>query len=70
MSEYAVTVFEVPGLKVNVGQDGVWMHFSSKSKVSASFNMDSLAEQSGPLISKGLSAWCDEQRELANRKTA
>lgn len=56
------------GLLINVGRDGVWMHFSSSAGVHASMNIDVMAERDG-VVGKALRAWCDDLRDKANEIT-
>lgn len=69
MSEDRAT--EIPDymtqLKVNVGRDGVWLHFSSEAGVYSSFNIDSLAGEQGSIIGKGLRCWADDMRKQAKQ---
>ncbi len=47
------------GLTINVGTDGVWLHFRSKSGLSVSLNANNMAEGlGGRIIDRGLRQWC------------
>lgn len=53
------------GLMINVGRDGVWMHFTSKCR-HASLNIDAMADRGG-MIGQVLRSWAEDQRERANQ---
>jgi hypothetical protein len=55
------------GLTVNVGRDGVWLHFTSEEGVYTSINVDVMAEEKSSIISKGLRCWADDRRKQANQ---
>jgi hypothetical protein len=53
---------------INVGLDGVWLHFSSSKGLSTSLNIDVMGnEKGGGIISRGLLAWCNDMRSKANQ---
>ena len=53
------------GLMINVGRDGVWLHFTSKCR-HASLNIDVMADRDG-MIGQVLRSWADDQREKADQ---
>ena len=53
------------GLMINVGRDGVWMHFSSANGGHASININLMTERT--FIGKVLTAWCEDRVVQANR---
>lgn len=53
------------GLTINVGRDGTWLHFTAKSGMSASINMDVMASERGSIIGRALKDWCAERQEQA-----
>lgn len=55
------------GLKINVGRDGCWLHFSSEAGVSASFNVNNMAECRDGIIGRGLREWCSDRVKQANQ---
>ena len=57
------------GIKINVGRDGCWLHFSSEAGVSSSINVNIMAERQG-IIGKGLREWCDDRVKQANKLDA
>ena len=47
------------GLTINVGTDGVWLHFRSKSGLYVSINANNMAEgREGRIIDRALRQWC------------
>lgn len=63
--------FEVPmndcGLTITTGRDGSWLHFSSKSGLHASINIEVMAEERRSIISAALKHWCEDRQEQAGR---
>ena len=56
------------GIKINVGSDGCWLHFSSEAGVSSSINVNVLAErQRQGIVGKGLREWCADRVKQANQ---
>lgn len=51
------------GLKINVGRDGCWLHFTSESGLSASINVENMDK--GGIIGRALQAWCEERYKQA-----
>lgn len=72
MKSKANQAIEIPlddecGLTINVGRDGVWLHFMSKC-LHASVNIDAMAEKD-TMLEQALRSWTDDQREKADQIT-
>lgn len=55
---------EDAGITINVGRDGVWLHFKSAMGLHASFNINQLKGGSG-VTSAALMQWCLDRQEQA-----
>lgn len=54
-------------LTINVGRDGVWLHFSTETGLYASMNMGNYSLERGNIIGKALRQWCIERQEQAKQ---
>jgi hypothetical protein len=48
----------VKGLRITIGKDGVWLHFSADGK-QAGINLNSYAAERGNIAGAAIQAWCD-----------
>ena len=56
------------GMRITCGRDGVWLHFSSESGVSASLNVLNMASlENGGVIGRGLLNWCEDRQKQAEQ---
>jgi len=59
--ELAVDIpIDKAGLRVNVGRDGTWIHFTAIG-LHASLCVDALATSRGPIVGGALVEWCNER---------
>lgn len=66
--EKAITVpLEYSELKLTVGRDGVWLHFSASTGRSASMSVNSMAAKQGNLIGHALRDWCEDMADVAEK---
>jgi len=67
-NEHAI---EIPmdncGLTINVGRDGVWLHFAASNRTYSSINAQILIGGRGSISDSALRQWCADRMQQAQK---